>query len=137
LRAWRKVMLILHLRFVIVMMDTWRVKRCIIIIIIIMAAYRWVYDSRHLQADCREPGSAPEPYARQSSTGYLHFLRRFISKMHDRPIGHCDTVRLSILWTTCRISRSTRRSMHAVVRVVSEMFLRQNCAGPFHVIDNN
>ena len=27
-------------------------------------AYCWVYDSRHLQADCQEPGSAPEPYAR-------------------------------------------------------------------------
>jgi len=26
-----------------------------------MAAYRRVYDSRHLQADCQEPGSAPEP----------------------------------------------------------------------------
>jgi len=26
--------------------------------------YRPVYDSRHLQADCKEPGSAPEPYAR-------------------------------------------------------------------------
>jgi len=25
-----------------------------------MAAYRRVYDSRHLQADCHEPGSAPE-----------------------------------------------------------------------------
>jgi len=23
-----------------------------------------VYDSRHLQTDCQEPGSAPEPYAR-------------------------------------------------------------------------
>jgi len=30
----------------------------------VMAAYRRVYDSHHLQADCREPGSAPEPYAR-------------------------------------------------------------------------
>jgi len=29
-----------------------------------MAAYRRVYDSRHLQADCQEPGSSPEPYAR-------------------------------------------------------------------------
>ena len=29
-----------------------------------MAAYRRVYDSRHLQADCQEPGSAPVPYAR-------------------------------------------------------------------------
>jgi len=28
-----------------------------------MAAYRRVYDLRHLQADCLEPGSAPEPYA--------------------------------------------------------------------------
>ena len=36
-----------------------------------MAAYRRVYDSRHLQADCKEPGSAPEPNARQSSMGYL------------------------------------------------------------------
>ena len=35
-----------------------------------MAAYRRVYDSRHLQADCQEPGSAPEPYARQSSMRY-------------------------------------------------------------------
>jgi len=26
--------------------------------------HRRVYDSRHLQADCQEPGSAPEPYAR-------------------------------------------------------------------------
>jgi len=30
----------------------------------VMASYRRVYDSRHLQADCQEPGSAPEPYAR-------------------------------------------------------------------------
>jgi len=37
-----------------------------------MAAYRRVYDSRHLQADCQRPGSAPEPYARQSSMGYLY-----------------------------------------------------------------
>ena len=29
-----------------------------------MAAYRRVYDSRHLQADCQQPGSAPEPYIR-------------------------------------------------------------------------
>ena len=29
-----------------------------------MAAYRRVYDSRYLQTDYQEPGSAPEPYAR-------------------------------------------------------------------------
>ena len=28
-----------------------------------MAAYRQVYDKRHLQADCQERGSAPELYA--------------------------------------------------------------------------
>ena len=30
----------------------------------VMAAYCRVYDSRHLQADCQELGSAPDPYAR-------------------------------------------------------------------------
>jgi len=35
-----------------------------------VAAYRRVYDSRHVQADCQEPGSAPEPYVWQSSMGY-------------------------------------------------------------------
>ena len=39
-----------------------------------MAAYRRVYDSRHLQADCQELGSAPEPHARQSSMGYLYLF---------------------------------------------------------------
>jgi len=39
-----------------------------------MAAYRRVYDSRHLQADCQEPGSALEPYARQSSMGYVYLF---------------------------------------------------------------
>jgi len=39
-----------------------------------MAAYRRVYDSRHLQADCQEPGSAPEPYTRLSSMGYLYLF---------------------------------------------------------------
>jgi len=33
-----------------------------------MAAYRRVYDSRHLQADYQEP----EPYAQQSSMGYIY-----------------------------------------------------------------
>jgi len=40
-----------------------------------MAAYRRVYDSRHLQADCQEPRSAAEPYARQSSMGYPYLYR--------------------------------------------------------------
>ena len=39
-----------------------------------MAAYRRAYDSRHLQADCQEPVSAPEPNAWQSSMGDLYLL---------------------------------------------------------------
>ena len=40
-----------------------------------MAAYHRIYDSLHLQGDCQERVSAPEPYAWQSSMGYLyHFL---------------------------------------------------------------
>ena len=45
-----------------------------------MAAYHRVYESRHLQADCQEPGSAPEPYAQQLSMGYLYLLITHISK---------------------------------------------------------
>jgi len=41
-----------------------------------MAAYRRVYDSRHLQADCQELGSVPESYARQSSMGYIYLYDR-------------------------------------------------------------
>jgi len=44
-----------------------------------MAAYRRVYDSRHLQTDCQEPGSAPESYYRQSSMGYIYLLHSAIS----------------------------------------------------------
>jgi len=46
-----------------------------------MAAYRRVYNSRHLQVGCQEPGSAPEAYARQSSRGYLSFLSVLINKI--------------------------------------------------------
>jgi len=35
-----------------------------------MAAYRRVYDSRQLRADCQETGSTAESYNRQSSMGY-------------------------------------------------------------------
>ena len=41
---------------------------------VVMAAYRRVYDSHHPQADCQEPVSAPEPYDRQSSVGYLYLF---------------------------------------------------------------
>ena len=37
---------------------------------------------RHLQADCREPGSAPEPYARLSSMGYPFTCLSYRSNMN-------------------------------------------------------
>ena len=39
-----------------------------------MASYHRVYDSRHLQADCQEPRSAPEPCARAVIVYGLPFL---------------------------------------------------------------
>jgi len=54
-----------------------------------MAAYRRVYDSRHLQADCQEPGSASEPYARQSSTGYTFLVCRCIRRLRSLYIRAC------------------------------------------------
>ena len=67
----------------------------------VMAAYRRVYDSRHLQADCQEPGSASEPYARSSSMGYLYPLPQLdlnyttyivcsVCSQSVRSIGRCD-----------------------------------------------
>jgi len=59
-----------------------------------MAVYRFVYDSRHLQADCQEPGSAPEPYARKSSMGdlylFLHYTHRWC-RMTSPPVDMART----------------------------------------------
>ena len=52
-----------------------------------MAAYRQVYDSRHLQADYQELGSAPEVYIRQSSIGYLYFFTSdYLRYLRKKPI---------------------------------------------------
>ena len=48
-----------------------------------MAAYRRVYDSRHLQSDCQGPGSAPEPYAPQSSMGHVFTLGDVVRNSGD------------------------------------------------------
>jgi len=41
----------------------------------VMAAYRRVYDPSHLQADCQEPGSAPEPSVIEyGAAGYLYLF---------------------------------------------------------------
>jgi len=65
-----------------------------------MAAHRLVYDSRHLQADCQEPGSAPERYARQSSMGYLClFTITAVMQEVAKDVGKWPT------WCWCWISR--------------------------------
>jgi len=65
-----------------------------------MAAYRRVYDSHHLQADCQEPGSAPRTLRSFSSMGCLFYLslakvegdrmrliRKFSKLKETRPTG--------------------------------------------------
>jgi len=70
-----------------------------------MAAYRRVYDSRHPQADCKEPGSAAEPCARQSSLGYLYLkniLRRAIAATARRRDGSAASPGAGGVATVCR-----------------------------------
>ena len=70
-----------------------------------MAAYRQVYDSRHLQADYQELGSAPELFVRQSSIGYLYFFYFWLFTLSQKkttcnPLAHptwkCTTL-------TCKV----------------------------------
>ena len=42
--------------------------------VFIRTALEAQYSIRQVIRDCQVPGSAPEPYARQSSTGYLYLL---------------------------------------------------------------
>jgi len=52
-----------------------------------MAAYRRVYASRHLQADCQEPGSAPKPYTLGNRVwATLLKIRRISRKQKQRRI---------------------------------------------------
>ena len=82
-----------------------------------MAAYRRVYDSPQLQADCQEPGSAPKPYARQSSVGYLYLF-------------YCLRCRVMI----CRKCQSVGHSKHDSedVKAVAQRFARslEDATGP-------
>ena len=67
-----------------------------------MAAYRRVYDSRHLHADSHEPGSAPEPYARMR---YLYTVGLCTS---DR--SRCDLYASHVAWSLCMSVCMLRRS---------------------------
>ena len=71
-----------------------------------MAAYLRVYDSRHLQADCQEPGSAPEPYARLSSMGYLFYTDAAGAGPLDQ-LGKLSRTPLNIRYCVSRPKRRT------------------------------
>jgi len=49
-----------------------------------MAAYRRVYDSRHLQADCREPGSAPDTLGNRVWATFFNHINATVTKAHKR-----------------------------------------------------
>ena len=66
-----------------------------------MAAYRQVYDSCHLQADCQEPGSAPEPYARWSSMGYLYLFTIATDDVTERVVVTDAGRRVASLFGAC------------------------------------
>ena len=91
-----------------------------------MAAYRRVYDSHHLQADCQEPGSAPEPYARYSSMGYLYLFTQWAGTTKVKPIWILlkqESVGGSgISWAVCK---SAPRSNHASTTPLS--FIQAGC----------
>ena len=82
--------------------------------LVLAAAYRRVYDSHHLRAGCQEPGSAPEPYARQPTYGlrstFLHpSLQELTNPAKERRHGGSEYRRLHTpLLTVCRDAYRSR-----------------------------
>jgi len=66
-----------------------------------MAANHRVYDSHHLQADCQQLGSTPEPYARQLSVGWLYLFNTVEEKDELASWRHFDRA------TRCTIARQS------------------------------
>ena len=56
----------------------------------VMAAYRRVYDSRHLPADCQERGSAQGTYARSAVEYWLPFTVHRVSSHSASVLGGDD-----------------------------------------------
>jgi len=82
-----------------------------------MAAYRRVYDSRHLQADCQQPGSAMEPYARQSSIGYLYLFSELIRAIKQLLVMLCAGFSLQTAMPGSRLDSASRPPVHRIVAV--------------------
>jgi len=64
-----------------------------------MAPHRRVYDSRHLQADCQEPGSAPELRSAVEYGLPLLMQHYYLLRWHRiaESIMHPSGVRLSVV----------------------------------------
>ena len=74
--------------------------------------YCRVYDSRHLQGDCQELGSAPEPYALQLSMGYrtFTFTPKILSFHYTHTHTHTHTQPFNSLWSgTTRVGRYQKK----------------------------
>jgi len=67
-----------------------------------MAAYRRVYDSRHLQADCQKPGSAPELYTRVRATFF--YISCIVSKQIDEVWQFARVIQVSLTATETHIA---------------------------------
>jgi len=83
-----------------------------------MAAYRRVYDSRHLQAGCQEPGSAPEPI-QQSSTVYPYPYTLLAAR---------DRIATALLRLT--LSMSTARTRLCMPKYVPKVVRFRGRSGP-------
>jgi len=69
---------------------------------------RRVYDSRHLQADCQEPGSAPEPYTLSNRVWdnlYLFYCSLYAV---NEDLQHLSTARMPVEYVVCRQGSQAR-----------------------------
>ena len=75
-----------------------------------MAAYRRVYDSRHLQADCQEPGSAPDrTLGNRVSATFTFFLLTSTGRNNARCTQARKTTHGLDGSCECRVPSSHRR----------------------------
>ena len=89
-----------------------------------MAAYRWVYDSRHLQADCQEPESAPESYTFGNRVRANFIQNRQVSAVADGPARRAATLRICTDRRSLCVSRtSTVASTVNLVRPTTVQFI--------------
>ena len=105
-----------------------------------MAAYRLVYGFGHLRADCRGPGSAPEPYARFeygtiTTATFDICLTAHISRYHTSCFGGFPSINVcgflvQLFFTgrdfSCRPTSSVKtpkRSTKSVIKFVKNVFV--------------